>query len=212
MCQTAILAGYKPSYPCIRPFVGARPITPFLTSKGPPCSGTLLISPETKMAGPQDFWHLAMRNMCRFVKKNQTSTIPVIFWGRAYCRISTSVLVGGRSSSPPPALWKRFVESSGRRCWDLGVGKHCWQKIEVPPILWWADFIEKLCLKMRAPPKVSMETSPTCRKMMEFRGGRKTFWRTQGFTLEVAERFHNRESFQSFPQKKEVEVQCWESV
>ena len=36
-----------------------------------------------------------------------------------------------------------------------------------------AYFIDQQCLKMKTPPKVSIEPSPTCRKMMELRGVQK---------------------------------------
>ena len=46
--------------------------------------GTLLIQPEARMAGPQDFWHLAMRNICRFVKRKKDTRETVwhtFLWG-----------------------------------------------------------------------------------------------------------------------------------
>ena len=36
MVISPLIRGYNPSYPIIRPFI--RVITPFITSRGPPCS------------------------------------------------------------------------------------------------------------------------------------------------------------------------------
>ena len=67
-------------------------------------------------------------------------------------------------------------------------------------------------LKWRRPQKFLWKRHQLAERWLEFRGVENWAHKGTDFTLEAAERFHNRESFKSFPQKKEVEVQCWESI